>query len=111
MLRGHGVNRLSFGAQSFDPAELKILERHHHPDDVARSLELARKAGFERLNLDLIFAIPNQTLERWADNLERAIALGTSHLSCYALTYEPSTPMAVRRRLGRVKAVEEELEL
>jgi oxygen-independent coproporphyrinogen-3 oxidase len=111
MLRAAGVDRLSFGAQSFDPHELQILERHHDPEDVPRSLDLARAAGFERLNLDLIFAIPGQDLSSWGRSLERAISLGTSHLSCYGLTYEPNTPIAVRRRLGHVTAAEESLEL
>jgi oxygen-independent coproporphyrinogen-3 oxidase len=111
MLREVGVDRLSFGAQSFDRDELKTLERHHDPDEVPRSLQIARGAGFARLNLDLIFAIPGQTLERWADNLERAIALGTPHLSCYGLTYEPNTPIAVKKRLGTMIPIEESLEL
>ena len=70
MLREAGVDRLSFGAQSFDPRELKTLERHHDPDDVPRSLEIARAAGFARLNVDLIYAIPGQTLESWSRSLE-----------------------------------------
>jgi oxygen-independent coproporphyrinogen-3 oxidase len=111
MLRNSGVDRLSFGAQSFSPSELKILERHHEPADVQRSISIARGAGFERLNVDLIFAIPGQTMESWSQSLETAIALGTSHISCYALTYEPNTPIAVRRRLGDVRAVDEQLEL
>lgn len=111
MLRESGVNRLSFGAQSFDRDQLKTLERHHDPDDVPRSLELARSAGFERLNLDLIFAIPGQDLRSWEQSLERAIGLGTSHLSCYGLTYETNTPIAVRRRLGQLQQVEETLEV
>ena len=111
MLREIGVDRLSFGAQSFDPAELKILEREHNPADVLRSVELARSAGFERLNVDLIFAIPGQSLDSWMFSLESAIALGTSHLSCYNLTYEPNTPMAVRQRLGEFVGTEETLEL
>jgi oxygen-independent coproporphyrinogen-3 oxidase len=82
MLREHGVDRLSFGAQSFDPAELKLLERHHNPDDVPRSVEIAREAGFTRLNLDLIFGIPGQTIESWSRSLEAALTLGT-----------PSSPM------------------
>ncbi len=68
MLRDVGVDRLSFGAQSFDRAELAALERHHDPDDVPRSLDIARRAGFTRLNLDLIYAIPGQTLEKWAES-------------------------------------------
>ena len=111
MLRACGVDRLSFGAQSFDAGELRTLERHHDPEDVPRSLALARAAGFERLNLDLIYAIPGQSLESWSASLEAAIALGTSHLSCYGLTYEPNTPMAVRKRLGQFRAAEESVEL
>src|SRR5665213_1255045 len=111
MLREAGVDRLSFGAQSFDRAELATLERHHNPGDVPRSVELARGAGFSRLNLDLIFAIPGQSLESWAASLARTMSLGTTHLSCYALTYEPNTPMAVKKRLGKILAVDEELEL
>jgi oxygen-independent coproporphyrinogen-3 oxidase len=111
MLGAAGVDRMSFGAQSFNLAELAQLERHHHPDDVARSLDLARQAGFNRLNLDLIYAIPGQSLESWQCSLDAAIAHRTRHLSCYGLTYEPNTPIAVRRRLGQFQAAEETLEL
>lgn len=111
MLREAGVDRLSFGAQSFDREELAMLERHHNPPDVGRSIELARKAGFERLNIDLIYAIPGQSLESWSASLESALTLGLSHLSCYNLTYEPNTPMAVRKRLGQFQALAEETEL
>lgn len=111
MLRENGVDRLSFGAQSFDLAELKILERHHHPEDVHRSVQIARASGFQRLNLDLIFAIPGQDLASWEHSLDQALSLNTPHLSCYALTFEPNTPIAVRRRLGQLANVEEDLEL
>jgi len=111
MLRESGVDRLSFGAQSFHQADLKVLERHHDPQDVHRSVEMARRARFERLNLDLIYAVPGQTLEAWDENLSIALALGTEHLSCYALTYEESTAMTVRKRLGQFKAATESLEL
>jgi oxygen-independent coproporphyrinogen-3 oxidase len=111
MLREAGVDRLSFGAQSFDPAELKLLERHHDPDDVPRSVDIAKKAGFSRLNLDLIYAIPGQTLASWERSLEAAIAIGTPHLSCYGLTYEPNTAITVRKRLGHFIPAEETDEL
>jgi oxygen-independent coproporphyrinogen-3 oxidase len=111
MLREAGVDRLSFGAQSFEPAELKLLERHHDPADVPRSVEIARTAGFGRINLDLIYAIPGQNLASWERSLEATIALGTPHVSCYGLTYEANTPMTVRKRLGHFVAAEESLEL
>ena len=111
MLSAKGVNRLSFGAQSFDAGELKTLERHHVPDDVFRSVELARSAGFDRLNLDLIFAIPGQDLASWRRSLSSALSMNTPHLSCYALTFEPNTPIAVRRRMGQLKSLAEDLEL
>jgi oxygen-independent coproporphyrinogen-3 oxidase len=111
MLRECGVSRLSMGAQSFDRAELKLLERHHEPEDVGRSLQMARGAGFERINVDLIYAIPGQSVDGWMRNLEKAIELGTEHLSCYGLTYESNTPMTVRKRLGQFLAAEEAVEL
>jgi oxygen-independent coproporphyrinogen-3 oxidase len=111
MLRELGVNRLSFGAQSFHVAELKTLERHHDPEDVPASIDAARAAGFQRLNVDLIYAVPGQTMETWQASLEQAISLGTEHLSCYGLTYEPNTPMAVKKRLGHLRAMDEEIEL
>ena len=110
-LRSVGVDRLSFGAQSFDRGELSLLERHHDPEDVPASLATARAAGFARLNLDLIFAVPGQTLAAWRRTLDRALSLGTPHLSCYALTYEPNTALAVRKRLGQFTGATDELEL
>lgn len=111
MLRESGVDRLSFGAQSFRPDELKCLERHHDPEDVPRSIDLARRAGFRRLNVDLIYAIPDQDLSSWSASLEQSIGLGTPHLSCYALTYEPNTPMGVKKRLGVIRPVDDDAEL
>ncbi|HEY0008403.1 MAG TPA: radical SAM family heme chaperone HemW [Tepidisphaeraceae bacterium] len=111
MLRELGVDRLSFGAQSFDRDELKTLERHHDPEDVARSVDLAQAAGFERLNLDLIYAIPGQSTESWRRSLEAALALGVSHLSCYGLTYETNTVIHVKRRLGHLIAADDDTEL
>jgi oxygen-independent coproporphyrinogen-3 oxidase len=106
-----GINRISMGAQSFNPSELATLERHHNPDDVPRSLEIIKSAGIERLNLDLIYAIPGQTMETWLQSLDQAISLGTEHLSCYGLTYEPNTPLAVRRRLGLVNSIDPDIEI
>ncbi|MEM8873683.1 MAG: radical SAM family heme chaperone HemW [Planctomycetota bacterium] len=111
MMRDHGVDRVSFGAQSFDRDDLANLERHHDPDDVPRSVELARSAGYERWSIDLIYAVPGQTLASWERTLAAALELRPRHLSCYGLTYEPNTPLGVRQRLGQVDAAEESLEL
>jgi oxygen-independent coproporphyrinogen-3 oxidase len=106
-----GVDRVSMGAQSFDRNELAVLERHHEPEDVGRSLEIVRSAGISRVNVDLIYGVPGQSMERWMRSLERAIELGTEHVSCYGLTYEPNTPLAVRKRLGLVSAIDPDLEV
>ena len=100
VLAAGGVNRVSVGAQSFNPRHLKTLERWHDPENVARALELARKAGIGRQSLDLIFGIPGQSLSEWGAELRRAVDLGTSHVSCYNLTYEPNTAMTARRNRG-----------
>ncbi|MBK7404950.1 MAG: radical SAM family heme chaperone HemW [Phycisphaerales bacterium] len=110
VLRAGGVGRLSMGAQSFDPKHLKTLERWHDPASVDRAIGLARAAGIERLSVDLIFAIPGQSMAEWEADLGRAIGLGVTHLSCYALTYEPNTAMTARLRRGDFAPCDEDLE-
>lgn len=96
-LRGLGVNRLSFGVQSAHASELKLLDRLHTFDDVVRAVGQARTAGFDStsfgLNLDLIFAVPHQTLAMWQSTVERVLALAPDHLSLYALSLEHGTPL------------------
>jgi oxygen-independent coproporphyrinogen-3 oxidase len=94
--RSAGVNRLSIGVQSFDAAELNWLERIHDGDGAVRAYDIARRAGFANVNLDLIYALPNQDLRSWMTTLEMAIDLGPEHLSCYQLTVEPHTLLASR---------------
>ena len=91
-----GVNRLSFGAQSFHKSELATLQRDHDPENVAKAFAIARAAGFTNLNVDLIFGIPGQTLTSWEESLRQALELGPTHMSCYSLTYEPTTAMTAR---------------
>ena len=109
-LAGGGVNRVSIGAQSFNTSHLKTLERWHDPANVSRSVELFRDAGIDAVNLDLIFAIPGQTLDDWLVDLDAALALEPTHLSCYGLTYEPNTPMTSKMRKGRFQPADQELE-
>lgn len=109
-LAAGGVNRVSVGAQSFVPRHLRTLERTHNPANVGRALDAARDAGIARVSADLIFGIPGQTLGEWESDLRTAIALGTTHLSCYALTYEPNTPMTARLRRGEFEPMDEDIE-
>ena len=110
LLVASGVNRTSIGAQSFNPRHLATLERRHNPANVARALELAKAAGIPRRSIDLIYAIPTQTLAEWQADLETALALGTTHLSCYNLTYEPNTAMTKRLAKGEFVPVDEDTE-
>lgn len=94
--RTAGINRLSIGVQSFDPAHLKRLGRIHSRDDALRAMRVARSAGFDNVNLDLMFGLPEQTLAEAMADLEQAIALAPTHLSVYQLTLEPNTEFAAR---------------
>lgn len=91
-IRAAGINRLSFGVQSANPDELHMLERAHDFFDVIESVKWARQAGFDNLNLDLIFGLPEQTLVRWQNTVKRIVDLGPEHISMYALTLEHGTP-------------------
>jgi oxygen-independent coproporphyrinogen-3 oxidase len=110
LLRSAGVNRVSFGAQSFFPDELAVLERLHDPVHIAEGVHQARRAGFENVNLDLIYGIPGQTVERWLESLARAVDLGVDHIACYSLMYEEGTALTKRRRQGLVNPCDEERE-
>jgi oxygen-independent coproporphyrinogen-3 oxidase len=110
VLAGNGVNRVSLGAQSFQPPLLRALERDHNPDDVSRAVELVR-GRIDRVSLDLIFGVPGQTPAQWDDDLRQALALGPEHLSTYGLTFEKGTPLWKRRQRGEVRALDEEAEL
>jgi oxygen-independent coproporphyrinogen-3 oxidase len=100
-LRRLGFNRVSFGVQSFHDDELRTLERIHDADEVDDAYRWARQAGFEDVNLDLIYGLQWQTLEGWQANLNRAIAMGPEHLSLYALTLEDGTPLTRDVARGR----------
>lgn len=90
-MRQAGFNRLSLGAQSFVPEDLVRLGRVHQSGEIGRAVAAARAAGFENINIDLMFALPGQSLAAWRRNLALALALQTEHLSLYCLTIEPNT--------------------
>jgi oxygen-independent coproporphyrinogen-3 oxidase len=94
-VRGAGVNRVSLGAQTFQPHLLKVLERRATPSDVERAFGHLRDAGFDNLSLDLIYGIPGQTPQQLAADLVHAIALGPEHISAYELEAKPGTRFTV----------------
>jgi len=100
LLRDFGVNRISVGVQSLDEALLDRLGRIHSREMVFKSFDLLRQAGFDNLNLDLMFAIPGQTLEIWRATLDEALALDSEHLSSYEVIYEDDTPLFAQLQAG-----------
>jgi len=92
--RDSGINRLSIGVQSFNDQTLQSLGRVHSADEAKRAVHIAQQAGFEKINLDLMFALPDQSMDGAMDDLAQALSLGTTHLSCYELTLEPNTLFA-----------------
>jgi oxygen-independent coproporphyrinogen III oxidase len=110
VLADHGVNRVSLGAQSFQPHLLQRLERDHDPADVPRAVERIRQR-IASVSLDLIFGVPGQTVAEWRDDLERTLALRPDHVSTYGLTYEKGTPLWKQRQSGQVTALPEQSEL
>ena len=105
-----GVNRVSLGAQSFQPALLATLERWHDPASVGAAVRTAREAGITNINLDLIFAIPGQTMATLDADLDTALSHAPSHLSYYSLIFEPNTAMTQRLKMGQVQSMDEETE-
>ena len=101
--RAAGVNRLSFGAQSFNAATLKFLGRMHSAEETRVAARLAHQAGFERLNLDLIFAVPGQTLDDVLADIDEVAALEPDHISAYNLTFEEGTAFYTELRRGKIK--------
>jgi oxygen-independent coproporphyrinogen-3 oxidase len=110
VLAAHGVNRISLGAQSFQPEVLRLLERDHADGDICRAVAVALKE-IDKVSVDLIFGVPEQTTEQWAADLAQAVALGVGHVSTYGLTYEKGTRLWKDRQRGRVQALDEQAEL
>ena len=108
LLRQNGVNRISMGVQSLDAALLDRLGRVHSREMVFRSFDVLRSAGFENINVDLMFAIPGQTLDVWKQTLGEALALGSEHLSSYEVIYEEDTALYAQLQAGEF-AVDEDL--
>ncbi len=109
LLRQAGVNRLSLGAQSFDPAMLCLLGRIHTADQIGQAVQMAREAGLNNLNLDLMFGLPAQSPEAWQADVHAALRLDVPHLSLYALTLEDGTPLQRRIAAGELPQPDDDL--
>ncbi len=105
-----GLNRLSIGLQAFQDNLLKELGRIHTCEDFLFSVELAQKHGFENINADIIFGVPNQTFIQWQDTINRILLLNLTHISCYSLLIEDSTVFGQMKKKGIIKEAEDELD-
>ncbi|MBK6724772.1 MAG: radical SAM protein [Acidobacteria bacterium] len=107
--RSLGVNRASFGVQTFDDRDLKLLARGHDANDARQTFRMLREAGFENVSFDLIAGLPGQTFDNWSRNLDEAIALDPEHISLYLLEIHQSTSLAEQLRTARRPMPDEDL--
>ena len=104
----NGVNRLSIGIQSFDDKYLEWMNRAHRSADSVACVKRAHEAGITNISIDLIYGLPNLDLAQWKSEIDKAVALGVTHISAYCLTIEPATALGFRVRKGTEKPVDEE---
>ena len=100
-----GFNRLSLGGQSFNDSQLKTLNRNHSSFDIENSIKIAQELGINNINLDLIYGLPKMSVRDWEEDLNKAISLNVTHLSCYCLTIEKGTVFFNRLKKGTLKVV------
>ncbi|MGD9929670.1 MAG: radical SAM family heme chaperone HemW [Mangrovibacterium sp.] len=103
------VNRLSIGTQSFADSDLKSMNRRHNGQQAVNSVKAAQEAGFSNISIDLIYGLPNQTLEQWKQNVEKAISLEVQHISAYHLTYHEGTVFFDYLKSGKIKELPDQL--
>ncbi len=111
MLREIGFNRLSMGVQSFSETDLKLMNRRHGVMQAIQSVKWAKKAGFSNISIDLIYGLPDQTLEEWERNVRIAVELDVQHVSAYNLTYHEGTVFYDQLKKGVLKELPDELSL
>jgi oxygen-independent coproporphyrinogen-3 oxidase len=113
VLKQAGVNRLNIGCQSFDDATLELLGRRHRGQEAAAAIPMARDAGFTNLGIDLLYGLPGPaeaSFSAWLATLETALAFAPEHLSCYQLTLEPGTPLALAKERGECSLPDSDLQ-
>ena len=111
MLSSLPFNRLSMGIQTFDDATLKLLRRRHNARTAIEAIDRCRKAGFQNISIDLIYGLPEETKERWENDLRQAISLNVEHISAYHLIYEEDTPIYNMLKQHQISEVDEDSSL
>ncbi|MDP3785936.1 MAG: radical SAM family heme chaperone HemW [Candidatus Omnitrophota bacterium] len=104
-----GVNRLSIGTQSFTDEKLQKLGRSHTAEEAAKAMDISRKAGFNNINIDLIFGVWGESVAEWKSELKKAVQSGARHISCYSLTYEENTALISAKNTGKILPLDEEV--
>lgn len=109
-LRQMGINRLSIGIQSFQDRLLQLIGRRHTAKEAIEAVRNAQKAGFDNISVDLIYALPTQTMQQWKADIETALSLGVQHVSCYGLMYEEGTRLTQLVERGELEPIDEDTE-
>ena len=109
--RKMGINRLSMGIQTFDDALLQLIGRRHTAQEAREAVAIAQAAGFDNISIDLIYALPSQTMEQWQNDVSIALQLCVQHISSYGLIYEEGTALTTLLEHGVIEAVDEDTEM
>ena len=109
--RAMGINRLSIGIQSFDDQLLTLIGRRHTSEQARQAVAYAQAAGFDNISIDLMYALPDQTMQQWQNDVAQALQLGVQHISTYGLMYEDGTVLTTLLEHGVIEAVDEDLEM
>lgn len=109
--RAIGINRLSMGIQSFDDDLLRLIGRRHTAEQAREAVAIAQAAGFDNISIDLMYALPSQTMEQWQRDVAEALQLGVQHISTYGLIYEEGTVLTALLERGHITPVDEDTEI
>ena len=109
--RAMGINRLSMGVQSFHDHLLQLIGRRHNANQAIQAVQLAQEAGFDNISIDLMYALPDQTMQMWQQDVQQALSLGVQHISSYGLIYEEGTVLTTLLEHGQIEAVDEDTEM
>ena len=109
--RAMGINRLSMGVQSFQDHLLQLIGRRHNANQAIQAVQLAQAAGFDNISIDLMYALPDQTMQMWQQDVQQALSLGVQHISSYGLIYEDGTVLTTLLEHGQIEAVDEDTEM